>query len=200
MNKEILGLDLAANPMRFSGFCILHDNELISLGKVKSDIDILDIILEKNFDIVSIDAPLSFPKEGNLRPCDYLMMKLGFKPLTFGLKTIKDLTKRAIILKEKISNLGITVIETFPFGILKLIGYRKKPRRKNQLNDVFKKVITAFNIKVAKKIESLTIDEIDSLLCAIAGYYYLLGSFIKIESKECSVVFPILQKDKNKSL
>jgi hypothetical protein len=175
---RIIGLDLAGLEKNPTGFCLLEE-EIKEICLLYEDQEIIDKIERTKPDLIAIDAPLSLPREGNLRKAEIDLRKLGIKffpPLLLGMK---KLTLRAIKLKNIIENKGFEVIEVFPGALYDVL---KIPRKSK--GELLKK----FNASLNRK---LTDHEIDSIACALIGKLFLEGKFSKVgDEREGEIVIP----------
>jgi len=146
----VIGIDLAGKPENDTGFCVLES----IAGRTKTATKILhgdDEILaaveaaggKEKVDVIAIDAPFSFPKEGYWRRSDRELMERGFKPLSPVFKGMQPLVKRAMNLVAFLRSKGYKVVETFPQAVAQILNMEKSAEA-NQ-------------------------DEYDALLCALAG-------------------------------
>ncbi len=130
----VLCLDLAGVETRPTGLCIL-DGLHAETCHVFTNKEIISKIIERNPEVVGIDAPLSLPvgrksledREGpHLRDCDKQLLKSGIKlfPLTLG--PMRKLTQRGIILREILEGKGFTVLEVYPGGAQDVLGISRK--------------------------------------------------------------------------
>ncbi len=111
------GLDLAGKETNPSGIAVFNKFNF-ECSEAKTDGEIIEKL--KNCKLIAIDAPLSFAKEGHLRPSDLEIRKIAHTlPPDFRGMTI--LTERAIKLKTELEKSGVHVIETFPRAVEKLI-------------------------------------------------------------------------------
>ncbi|MEM2890163.1 MAG: DUF429 domain-containing protein [Candidatus Hadarchaeum sp.] len=110
---KVIGIDLAGLETNPSGFAILVDKKFIT-QTLHTDEQILENCSAAKPLVVAIDAPLSFPKRGNLRVADLALIKSGFRvfPPKFG--GMKSLTTRGMKLASKIKKANIDVIEVHP--------------------------------------------------------------------------------------
>lgn len=107
------GIDLAGKENNPTGFSVLK-NSRIRANLLYSDGKIVGACKSENPEIIAIDAPLSFPEEGNLREADSELIRNGYRvfPPTFG--GMKLLTERGIQLAKELRGLGFYVIEIHP--------------------------------------------------------------------------------------
>ncbi|MEA1905107.1 MAG: DUF429 domain-containing protein [Candidatus Hadarchaeota archaeon] len=110
---KAIGIDLAGKEPNPSGFAVLLNYE-IKTRLVYPDEEILQLCTHERPDIVAIDAPLSFPREGNLRSADAQLIHHGYRvlPPTFG--GMRALTGRGIQLAKKLRARSVRIIEIHP--------------------------------------------------------------------------------------
>ena len=128
-----LGIDLTSKESKPSA-CLGLDRKLnlIYLGFLNGDSDILQTVNRFQFELIAIDAPLSLPKglcclEENCpcqptsgvkgRNCERELARLGI-PCYFTTKKsiIKAMVYRGIRLKAELESQGYKVIEVYPYG------------------------------------------------------------------------------------
>lgn len=174
------GIDLSANPRRPSGLSVVEYSEvngslnLVYVGVVNENNEIVDLIKRHRVNGVGIDAPLSMPSEGRYyRKVDLRMIKAGFRVLPPAWRNMRSLTTRGVILADSLRSMGYVVIETHPRSCLKSSGC-------SSIEELFK----ALGLVVSR---FLTRDEIDSIIASIACLYYLLGSDTRIVDEDGSI-------------
>lgn len=125
---RIVGLDLAGKETNETGFCLYVNvaGRANSTFKILiSDDDIMAAIEEAKPDIIAVDAPFSFPKEGFFRIADNMLKKKGFDPLSPVFRGMQPLVKRAMRLVEILRSKGYKVIEVFPEASEKILNIDK---------------------------------------------------------------------------
>jgi len=193
----VVGIDLAANHKKQSGFCIMNENLEVKTFLLFTDNEILDYVKHYNPELIAVDAPLSLPmgrksleEKSNihLRLCDRELLELGIKffPITLG--PMRKLTKRGIKLKQMLENLGYKVIEVFPGATQDILGLV----RKNQGIDKLREGLISLGIKGIKN--EMNDDELDAITCALTGLLYLKGECIELgDKKEGILIIPKLK-------
>ncbi len=178
----IVGVDLAAKEKNKTGIAIMGE-EKIEVVEVLSDEEILEKSIQG--DIIVFDAPLSLPmgrcclerdcecsKFGHFRKADLEIRGYGHVlPLTFPY--MKALTFRGMRLKNLLESLkpDLIIIETHPGTARKLID----------------KLFSIFKIKE----DDLSSHEIDAIIAAITGYFYIKGKYITIgDPSEGIIILP----------
>jgi predicted nuclease with RNAse H fold len=110
---KFIGIDLSGRPANPSGFALLSGRTLTT-RHVYSDGEMIELCAKEKPAIVSIDAPLSLPRLGNLRKADLSLIKRGLRvfPPTFA--GMRSLTERGIRLAGELQRKKIRVIEVHP--------------------------------------------------------------------------------------
>jgi predicted nuclease with RNAse H fold len=190
----VVGLDLAANHKKQSGFCILNENLEVKTFLLFTDNEILEHVKRYDPELIAIDAPLSLPlgrtsleEKSNihLRLCDRELLELGIKffPITLG--PMRKLTERGIKLKLMLENLGYKVIEVFPGATQDILGLVRKNQGVNKLREG----LISLGIKGIKY--EMSDDELDAITCALTGLLYLKGECIELgDKKEGILIIP----------
>lgn len=180
-----VGVDLAGSPKRITGLCYLEHDMYADVSRAYSDDEILFFINGHNVEVVAIDAPLSFPRSGNLRRCDEELRRAGIRVFPPVLDGMKMLTERAIKLKMILESRGHEVIEVFPTGARKLL---KLPSRKEGIN-ALRKALIAHGIRGLP--EDVDQHVLDAVVCALVGLYYLRGDYLEFgDSREGVIIMP----------
>ena len=183
------GLDLSGyKNIKKTVLTFLKDKD-IEVFEGLNDEEIINLIISKNDVILSIDAPLSFPKKDFLRYSDKKLKKFLDKiNLSFLKKFVlppllpqmKVLTKRGIKIKNNLKK--IKVIETHPTISIFLILFKNGISIKDFLNykrdyKVFKNLCETLKKILKYKIDFSNADELDSFICS-----YLSLLFYKNEN------------------
>ncbi|MFH1589630.1 MAG: DUF429 domain-containing protein [archaeon] len=165
---KIIGLDLAGSEQRITGFCLLG-TEIDEISELTTNEEIIAKVESIKPDIIAIDAPLNFPKEGGWRKAEHDMNKrrIKFFPPK-GMKAMEMLTRRGIWLKEQLENKGALVIEVYPGAFYDLL---KIPRKNNYLE--LKRLLQLYGLNLARKEYSQ--DELDAVASAFTGRLFLEG-------------------------
>jgi len=182
------GLDLSGYKSKEKTVLTFLEGKSIKNFKGLNDEEIIEL-LSKNDVILSIDAPLSFPKKDFLRYSDKKLKKfLDEINLSFLKKFVlppilpqmKILTKRGMKIKNKLKK--IRVIETHPTISIFLILFKNGIFIKDFLNykrdyKVFKNLCENLRKILKYEIDFETPDELDSFICS-----YLSLLFYKNEN------------------
>ncbi len=191
---KVIGIDLAGSEKRDTGICILSYEMIAETYIVHADEEILEIIQRYRPRVVSIDAPLSIPKDrknihdrrgGHFRECDLLLRKYGIKffPITLG--PMRKLTERGINLKNRIEKeIGIEVIEVYPGGAQDILGIPRKTRCLKCLYEGLK----ALGIKGLNP--NMTGDELDAVTAAYVALLYIKGKARLLKGVDGCIVMP----------
>ena len=172
-----LGIDLAGVPTRPTGICVLKGMEART-SIAHTDDEILQIAENLKPSVITIDAPLTLPpgrqtiddRNGeHLRPCDreLLRRKIKFFPITLG--PMRTLTKRGMLLKEKLGHLGYPVLEVYPGGAQDVLGIPRKQQGLDKMCEGHARLgISGLNAK-------MTDHELDAVTAAYVGKLYFEG-------------------------
>lgn len=153
---KIIGIDLAGKDKNPTGFCVMTDAKT-DVRLLKTNEEIIRAVEEVEPDVVAIDAPFSFPKEGHYRDSDEKLQQEGFKPLSPVFPGMRPLVERAIKIVPELRK-NYRVIEVFTGASEKILGLEEKKS-----------------------------DEYDALLCALTGKYYYQGKFRTVGKEEIIV-------------
>jgi predicted nuclease with RNAse H fold len=175
--SAFLGIDLAGVPTRPTGMCILK-SRVAQTSLAYTDEEILQIAENLKPSVITIDAPLTLPpgrktiddRNGeHLRPCDreLLCRKIKFFPITLG--PMRTLTKRGMLLKEKLDPLGCPVLEVYPGGAQDVLGI---PRKQQGLD---KMIEGHERLGISGLISEMTDHELDAVTAAYVGKLYFEG-------------------------
>jgi len=155
-----MGIDLSAYERKPSGVCVIEGEEAYTLG-LNSDDEIVSFAERIGPSVIAIDAPLTDKPE--LRNCDRIMMRMGFRVLPPNFSHMRKLSERGFLLSKK---LNFEVIETFPTAVYKIMGIRK-PRNKREVPEAARRLEEITGIRLIREPRSL--DELDSFVCAIVA-------------------------------
>ncbi|MGQ9788048.1 MAG: DUF429 domain-containing protein [Candidatus Hadarchaeaceae archaeon] len=174
---KIIGIDLAGLEVNPSGFAILAGKKFTTM-MLYNDCEILEHCASIRPILVSIDAPLSLPGQGNLRKADLSLIKRGFRlfPPKFG--GMKSLTVRGMGLAKKIRKNKTDVIEVHPrtSGLI-IFG---TDDRKKWIKEL-KQRGYEFNGGTSRH-------EIDASLAALTGWLHLNNKTEKIGTPEDGII------------
>jgi len=189
------GLDLSGyKNIKKTVLTFLEDKNVENFKGV-NDEEIINLILSKNDVILSIDAPLSFPKKDFLRYSDKKLKKFLDKiNLSFLKKFVlppllpemQILTKRGIKIKNRLKR--IRVIETHPTISIFLILFKNGILIRDFLNykrdyEVFKKLCKTLEKILKYEFDFETPDELDSFICSYISLIFYKNENIIYLSK-----------------
>lgn len=179
---RVVGIDLAGSPKNASGFALLV-NKHVKCKLLHEDDEIMREVIKACPELIAFDAPLSLPKQGAWRLCDYELRPYGTLPLTT--KGMLMLANRAMRLAERMRNVGFTVIEVFSTATAKILGYYSQ-----NMTEMQKKLLK-MGLKGDVEKRMLTKDEIDAISAAITAYFHLQRLTKKVgDAREGQIVIP----------
>lgn len=200
MDIKVVGIDLAGSIKRPTGFCLMDENLKVKTSILYEDEEIVGKTVLAKPTIVSIDAPLALPKgrcclrddcscrkAGHLRECDKVLLKMRIKffPLTLG--PMRKLTLRGIKIKEELNSKGLSVIESFPYSVKKILGF---PEKKQGL-DKFREALKSLGVDGDINKKDISVHELDAITSALVGLMYLKGEALEIgDPSEALMVIP----------
>ncbi|MBU0471943.1 MAG: DUF429 domain-containing protein [Nanoarchaeota archaeon] len=163
---KIIGLDLAGTEGNTTGFCLMGE-EITEVSELMTNEEIVSKVEEIKPDVVAIDAPLSFPTNGNWRQAEYDMnsRKIKFFPPK-GLLAMEKLTVRGIALKDHFQKKGFLVIEVYPGAFYDILNM---PRKGNYLE--LKRLLKIYNLNLEKREYSQ--HELDAVASAFTARLFL---------------------------
>jgi len=186
---KVIGIDLAGSEKRPTGVCLMNEKLEVLVKTLFLDEEIVDYVNKLRPELVAIDAPLSIPKGRktiddrsgpHLRKCDEELLRMGIKffPITLG--PMRKLTKRGLMLKNKLKNFH--VIEVYPGASQDILGIPRKSKGLDKLRNGLKKV----GIKGIKGDEND--HELDAITAAYTGLLYLEGKCVVLGDEEEGVL------------
>lgn len=150
----------------------------INVDSIFSNNQILKKIDHFNPTVVAIDAPL-IDGPIRIRKADQLMKKYGAMPPT--MKSMRLLTKRGTFIAQLLREKGYRVIEVFPTGTAKILGFYEKKYKKSvekiQMQNIF-------NNK----------HEYDAYLCSLTANLYHKRKTKEIGENNETIVLPDKKK------
>jgi len=203
----IAGIDLASSKEKKSGFCLLKDGH-VQTYKCGNDEEIIQLILESNVNLVSIDAPLSIPfgrdscwdtdpkreKFGITRYCERELHRRGISSYPCLIQSMQKLTNRGINLAFKLRIKGIPVIESYPGAAQDILGI---PKKQNSI-EYLSKGLQEFGIIGEFINKNVTHDELDAITSAIVGEFFWVGKFEALGMhSENYLIIPNINIDNN---
>lgn len=188
---RFVGLDLAANPHRPTGWALIDENTKLCTqpGELFSDEQILAKIEKIKPQWIGIDAPLTFPRE-KMRVCDRELRKFGSPALSPLL--IISLTRRGVKLKKLLRDKNYRCIEVYPRATQKILGIETEGRKSGI------KWRVSCQRGISKWVEGLCLPEenvysshmVDAVLCAYTAYCRWKGCYQEVGDEEGKVVVP----------
>jgi predicted nuclease with RNAse H fold len=172
-----IGIDLAADPHRCTGFVAIDSSKLaiVEARCLGDDVEIIERVKFYQNSIVAIDAPFGFG-DGFMRNVDRKMISLGYRVFPPGFSHMKNLTMRAQNLVKEFKSLGRVVIETHPKSVLKSSNCKTVDELAEKLSVKELELIPRNNKHI-----------IDALLAAIASLCYDMGCYLVIEDVDGSI-------------
>lgn len=150
----------------------------INVDSIFSNDQILKKIGHFNPTVVAIDAPL-IDGTIRIRKADRLMKKYGAMPPT--MKSMRLLTKRGTFIAQLLREKGYRVIEVFPTGTAKILGFYEKKYKKSVEKIQMQKI---FNNK----------HEYDAYLCSLTAKLYHKRKTKEIGENNETIVLPDKKK------
>lgn len=186
-----MGIDLAASEFRQTGMAVVNESLQCACRTVKGDDEIIDFTVKNFPNIVVIDAPLSIPhgrhdiddKTGpHFRKCDLELrrLKIRFFPVTLG--PMRQLTKRGIMIKSRLEELGFTVIESYPGGIQDVLKVPRHRDLKGLLGGLIKYGLTGCS-------ENNNEHELDAATLGYLGQLMLRGQAVALGDAEEGLLY-----------
>ena len=175
-----VGIDLAGKESNPSGFAVLV-NRKVETKLVGPDKEIIQLCVREHPDVVAIDAPLSFPREGNLRSADSQLISHGYHVLPPTLGGMRVLTERGIQLARELRARSMSVIEIHPRTSGRILF--GSSRREEWLSELERR---------GWKVKGCVSDhEVDAAVAALTGLLYLQKRTKEVgELEEGLIVIP----------
>jgi len=180
---KVVGIDLAGSDKNDTGFCLLISDgkeKKVKTALLKKDEDILlqcEIIKP---DLIAIDAPLSFARNGYSRLAEEELKEYGALPQS--LRGMQALVERGVRIGNMLKN-HYRVIEIYNNASAKILGFHEKKDIEMQ-----KKLARMVDGELKDRI--MTRDELDSITSALTGFLYLQKRTIEVGDDEGKVVIP----------
>lgn len=199
-----VGIDLSGSKDSLTGFCSL-DGANATLQTVRTDEEIIEAVLDRDPDLVSIDSPLTLPEgrccveescecseHGIMRECERLLKKRGVNVYPCLIDSMRNLTARGRRLSRILSKHGYETIESYPGAAQDVLNI---PRKQISLEELeFGLRDTGIDIEVSDR--KITNDELDALTSALVGHFYLAGQYEHVgRSEESGIVIPSLTSE-----
>jgi len=203
----LFGIDLTSTETKPSACLGLDDKlQLVYLGFLARDSDIIDITNFYSPKIIAIDAPLSLPMglcclEENCpcqpkfqrknRQCDQELRQQGIPCYPTTKKTfIKPLIYRGIRLKNRLCQMGFKVIEVYPYGSKARLFGKDMPRKTTAQGTVLLKehlrdLLPALNPYLG----IFNHDICDATIAAYTAFLYLQNMVDALGNEEEGLIF-----------
>ncbi|MDE5446550.1 DUF429 domain-containing protein [Bradyrhizobium sp. CSA207] len=185
-SARIVGIDLTGSEKRGSGWCVL-DGRTAETLTVHTDQEMIDRIFDLKPDLVSIDSPLSLPfgrtvvtdddpgrqEFGIMRKCERELKRRGVNVYPALLPSMQALTRRGMLLANRIRAEGIAVIESYPGAAQDIMAIP----RKGAGIEYLKRGLSDFGIEGRYASEEVTHDELDAITAALVGSFFLANKY-----------------------
>ena len=205
VSATIIGIDLTGSEKRASGWCVLRGN-VAETATINTDQNMIDRIVAVRPTLVSIDSPLSLPlgrvsvddsdpgreEFGIMRRCERELKRRGINVYPSLLPSMQGLTKRGMMLAERLRREGIAVIESYPGAAQDIMGIPRKGAGEEYL----KRGLVEFGIKGAFERSDVSHDELDAITSALVGSFFLAGQFEAMRGPlEGALIIPDLSRN-----
>jgi len=177
------GLDLSGSEERPSGWALLEGLR-VRTRLLKSDSEILELTCRSGPELVAIDAPLTWPKEGYMRDVDRLMHKIGLPVLPPLFPAMRMLTARGIRLAKALRARGLRVIEVHPASTRKVLGLPVKGRKAIQ------DALLGLGLRGDIEERRLTVHELDAITAALTASLHVLGVSELVRTEDGEICIP----------
>ena len=192
MADAYLGLDPTSSESKPSGWAVLGDRaELLSVGSVGSDAELLALAQRWRARVIGIDSPLFLPKglrcldaecphaschewTGEKRAAERELFRQGIRLYWTTRKSfIKPMIYRAMALRRILEGRGMTVIEVYPYASkVRLWGELKMPKKttpdgRRWLRGKLEGIVPGLD-----HAPRLTHDQLDAIVAAYTAYLY----------------------------
>lgn len=206
----VAGIDLVSSEEKESGFCLLTGNRA-ETSRIKSDEEMISLIIDSGANLVSIDSPLSIPvgrttfwdddpmrhQYGITRECERTLKKRGISSYPCLIPSMQKLTCRGMGLAEKLRKLGIPVIESYPGAAQDIMNIPRKQAGLQYLAEGLKDFGIVGNFLQIQ----VSHDELDAITSAIVGLFFWAGKFEGLgNTEEDYLIIPDLMADHEKWL
>jgi len=174
----VAGIDLAAEPQRPSGVCLLSGKRVLDSREIHTDEEIIAYATAVKVNLAAIDAPLTLPPgrsdidergDEHLRPCDRMLSRRGVKffPITLG--PMRELTRRGMKLKVLLEEQGVRTVEMYPGASQDIWGIARKKQGLERLRSG----LAGLGIEGLR--DEMGDHELDAISGAYTGYLFLFG-------------------------
>jgi uncharacterized protein YprB with RNaseH-like and TPR domain/predicted nuclease with RNAse H fold len=179
--SRIVGIDLTGSEKRATGWALMEGSS-VTTKCIHTDDELIQETLSANADLVSIDSPLSLPEGYGIpgvpiyRKCELALKRMGISVFWCLLPSMQGLTRRGIMLAEKLRQSGRKVIESYPGAAQDILGM---PRKKASLQEL-KWGLSRAGITGEFLTADITHDEVDAITSALVGLFYLANEYIAL--------------------
>jgi predicted nuclease with RNAse H fold len=169
--QTYLGVDLSSSVARLSGYAVLDEQaRLRSVGLVRTDEEVLSLASRWRPRLVALDAPLSWPSSPDTRgrQCELRLAHEGIGIFRTTRRTIiRPLIERGIALSTAMRELGLEVVEIYPYGSkVRLFGRGIPKKTTSEGRTWLRRRLEALIPRLADHEGSLTHDELDAVVAA----------------------------------
>lgn len=196
-------MDLAGLPTNPSGVAVLRDGRLEMLTSLGPDAEIIDLARSLGpRTVLSVNAPLSLPRGRccmdddcrcrhdpgtRSRALERQLARERVPILASAL--LKVLARRGIVLARTLRAAGFTVLETYPYATLLLLGLpprgKRSRRGRRRIAEVLAPLVPGLDHPDA------TEHEIDAVVCALTADLWLRGRCRRVgDPSEGEMVVP----------
>ena len=206
----LMGIDLTTGPSRPSACALLDaSGALVSLRKLTTDEEIVDLVREHRPAVVAIDSPLGLPKgmdcleescdcesvhsfKGRAGERDLISLGINLY-VTTKRSFIKPMIYRAIALAREMRDLGADVIEVYPFASkVRLFGRPIPPKNTAEGRRFLRSRLDGLIRGLSLVRQRLDHDHLDALVAAYTAWLYGQGKTEGIGlEEEVPIVLPV---------
>jgi predicted nuclease with RNAse H fold len=167
--------------------------DLVETELLSTDDEIIRATIECEPDLVSIDAPLTFPAgrrchrddcecrvHGISRESERILRRRGVSVYWCLVPSMQGLTCRGMAMAVRLREAGIPVIESYPGAAQDILGILRKRSSVEELRAGL--ADAGFRGDFLERMPSH--DELDAITCSLVGYFYLAGSFEALGNAE----------------
>jgi predicted nuclease with RNAse H fold len=190
----LMGLDLTTSPKRPSAYALLRQpGEVVGLGALATDEDILGLVKEQGVTLAGIDSPMALPlglccleescacqqaSPFKGRSAERELARLGIGSyFTTKRSIIKAMVYRGIGLKAHLEALGVQALEVYPYASKVRLFGKPIPKKTTPEGLAFlKERLMGLMPSLAPHLEGLNHDLCDALMAAYTAVLYLQGA------------------------
>jgi predicted nuclease with RNAse H fold/dephospho-CoA kinase len=180
--SRIVGIDLTGSEARPTGWCLL-DGAKAKTQMISSDEDLIQLTIDANPDLISIDSPLCLPfgrqtvfdddptrdEFGIMRFCERELKRRGVNVYPSLLPSMQKLTARGIRLAAVFRSHGLPVVESYPGAAQDVMRIPRKGAGEEWL----KLGLKNFGVRGKYTNSKVTHDELDAITSALVGTFHL---------------------------